>query len=61
MFYVVDGDAWLADGWTFDYQPTIWNRNCAYIWTSRNPINDLEYGYGGVKLFPRQKLLDSWL
>ena len=61
MFYVVDGDAWLADGWTFDYQPTIWNRNCTYIWTSRNPINDLEYGYGGVKLFPRQKLLDSWL
>jgi hypothetical protein len=61
MFYVVDGDAWLVDNWTFDYQPNIWNRDCAYIWTSRNPVNDLEYGYGGVKLFPRQKLLDAWL
>jgi hypothetical protein len=61
MFYVVDGDAWLVDDWTFDYQPNIWNRDCAYIWTSRNPINNLEYGYGGVKLFPRQKLIDAWL
>ena len=23
------------------------------MWRSQNPINDLEYGYGGVKLFPR--------
>ena len=23
-----------------------------------NPINDLEYGYGGIKLFPRQATLD---
>jgi len=61
MFYVVDGDAWLVDDWTFDYQPSIWNRNCAYVWCSRNPINDLVYGYGGVKLFSRQKLLDAWL
>jgi hypothetical protein len=61
MFYVVDGDAWIEDDWTFDYQPSIWNRNCAYVWCSRNPINDLVYGYGGVKLFPRQKLLDAWL
>jgi hypothetical protein len=61
MFYVVDGDAWIEDDWTFDYQPNIWNRDCAYLWNSRNPINDLEYGYGGVKLFPRQRLLDAWL
>jgi hypothetical protein len=61
MFYVVDGDAWLVDRWTFDYQPSIWNRDCAYVWTSLNPINELKYGYGGVKLFPRQKLLDAWL
>jgi hypothetical protein len=61
MFYVVDGDAWLVDDWAFDYQPNIWNRHCAYVWCSRNPVNDLVYGYGGVKLFPRQKLLDAWL
>jgi hypothetical protein len=61
MFYVVDGDAWLVDDWTFDFQPTVWNRHCAYVWCSRNPVNDLVYGYGGVKLFPRQKLIDAWL
>ena len=61
MFYVVDGDAWLVDNWTFDFQPVIWNRHCAYVWRSLNPINDLQYGYGGVKLFPRQKLIDAWL
>ena len=24
----------------------------------KNPINGLEYGYGGVKLFPRQMTID---
>jgi radical SAM protein with 4Fe4S-binding SPASM domain len=54
MFYVVDGDAYLVDEWQFDYQPEIFDRDCAYVWHSKNPINDLEYGYGGVKLFPRR-------
>lgn len=62
MFWVVDGDAELLDTWTFNYQPSIFNRDCVHVWRSRNPINDLEYGYGGVKLFPKH-LLDqatSW-
>ena len=25
-----------------------------HVWRSRNPVNDLEYGYGGVKLLPKQ-------
>ena len=57
MFYVVDGDAWLVDDWTFDFSPDLFDRQFVYIWLSRNPINDLVYGYGGVKLFPRQALL----
>jgi hypothetical protein len=52
MFYVVDGDAWIADEWTFDFQPNLFDRDCVYVWHSKNPINDLHYGYGGVKLFP---------
>jgi hypothetical protein len=52
MFYVVDGDAWLADDWTFDFQPSLYDRDCVYVWNSQNPINGLRYGYGGVKLFP---------
>jgi len=59
MFYVVDGDAYLADDWQFDFEPSIFDRDCAYVWSSRNPINDLVYENGGVKLFPRSKLLKT--
>ena len=58
MFYVVDGDAYLTDEWTFDYQPTIFDRDCVHVWHSRNPVNNLEYGYGGVKLLPRELTLN---
>jgi hypothetical protein len=53
MFYVVDGDAELLDDFYFNHQPNIWNRDTIHVWKSRNPINNLEYGYGGVKLFPK--------
>ena len=29
------------------------------MWRSRNPVNDLLYGYGGAKLFPRKALRDA--
>jgi hypothetical protein len=58
MFYVVDGDAYLTDEWSFEYQPGIFDRGCVHVWRSRNPVNGLEYGYGGVKLLPRQLTLD---
>jgi len=57
MFYVVDGDAWLVDDWNFDFSPDLFDRRYVYIWVSANPFNDLNYGYGGVKLFPRQAIL----
>jgi hypothetical protein len=62
MFYVVDGDAWLVDSFEFNYQPGIFDRDCSYVWSSKNPINDLVYGYGGVKLFSKSALLNlrSW-
>lgn len=59
MFYVVDGDAYLEDSWKFNFQPGIFDRDCAYVWTSRNPINDLTYGYGGVKLFSKRVLMKT--
>lgn len=57
MFFVVDGDAYLEDDWSFNFQPGIFDRDCAYIWHSRNPINGLTYGNGGVKLLPRAYVL----
>jgi len=59
MVYIVDGDAYLLEDWKFDFHPSIFDRDKIFIWKSRNPINDLEYGYGGVKLFPRDKLLNN--
>jgi hypothetical protein len=54
MFYVVDGDAYIIDEFEFNFQPALYDRMNTFVWASRNPINDLEYGYGGVKLFPKK-------
>ncbi len=53
MFWVVDGDAIVLDSFNFDYVIPKEQLNTVHVWRSRNPINDLEYGYGGVKLLPR--------
>ena len=51
MFWVVDGDAEILDTFNFDYKPD--DLEMVYVWRSRNPVNGLEYGYGGVKLLPK--------
>jgi hypothetical protein len=51
MFWVIDGDAEILD--TFDFNFRIKQYDTVYVWRSLNPINDLEYGNGGVKLLPR--------
>ena len=58
MFYVVDADAIVVDTFNFDYNPHSVDRQSVHVWHSRNPVNDLEYGYGGVKLFPTNLLLE---
>lgn len=56
MFWVVDGDAQIVDDFNFDYEdPELYT---VHVWRSINPINDLVYGYGGVKLLPTQMTLD---
>jgi len=59
MLYIVDGDAELLDDFDFRFVPDIFNLDVVHVWHSRNPINDLEYGYGGVKLFPKKLLLEA--
>jgi len=63
-FYVVDADAVIVDDFEFNYTPTKFEMyhnvpatECITCWSSKNPINGLVYGYGGVKLFPKHKLL----
>lgn len=58
MFWVVDGDAIITDGFNFDYEVSIYEKDIVHVWQSLNPINDLVYGYGGVKLLPRDLTLN---
>jgi hypothetical protein len=62
MFWVVDADAIIEDTFNFEFeyipfynvQSRKMLRNIVHVWQSKNPINDLVYGYGGVKLLPRE-------
>ena len=58
MIWIVDGDATIVDDFNFDYQVPSWQYTHVHVWRSKNPINGLIYGYGGVKLFPRQLTID---
>ena len=53
MFWIVDGDAKVVDDFNFDHQIPRWEFDTVHVWRSVNPINQLIYGYGGIKLFPR--------
>tara|TARA_B100001057_G_scaffold276615_2_gene276896 strand:+ start:330 stop:3014 length:2685 start_codon:yes stop_codon:yes gene_type:complete len=59
MFYVLDADAILLDEFNFEYFPTVWDEDAVHVWKSKNPINGLIYGFGGLKLFPTQLLRDT--
>lgn len=54
MFWVVDGDAMIVDDFNFDYVVPEHQLDHVHVWRSQNPVNDLVYGYGGVKLLPRK-------
>ena len=59
FFFVVNGDnEILTDKFQFDLpeQPL---KEAVYIWRSLNPINQLIYGFGGVKLFPCSAFFSS--
>lgn len=58
MFYVVDADASVLPSFKFNLKLEPSEETTVYVWRSVNPINGLEYGYGGVKLLPRQLTLN---
>jgi hypothetical protein len=66
-FYVCDADCIIDEEFSFkfipdhnkDAYPGVPEDTCVYTWRSRNPINDLIYGYGAVKLFPKKNLLEA--
>jgi len=54
MFWVVDGDAVIEENFKFNLLLPKHDTDIVHVWLSRNPVNDLKYGYGGVKLLPKQ-------
>lgn len=62
MFWVVDADAVIDANFKFEVAQMAhydrFSRSTVYVWHSQNPINDLVYGYGGVKLLPRELTLN---
>jgi hypothetical protein len=66
MFWVVDADAELDIDFNFEieYFPhydagnRIEQQTTVWVWSSKNPVNDLVYGYGGVKLLPKKLTLE---
>jgi hypothetical protein len=57
-FFVVDGDAFLRSDFDLGYIPSyetevysgVVQANCTHVWRAYNPVIDMTYGYGGVKL-----------
>lgn len=58
MFYIVDADAHIVDNFNFSYIPPKIDRDAVHVWRSKNPINGLVYGYGGIKLFPKHATIN---
>ena len=58
MFWVVDADATIMDDFLFDYQVPKYEQDIVHVWKSKNPVNGLEYGNGGVKLLPTKATLE---
>ena len=54
MMWIIDGDAEVVDGFDFSYVVPDCDKEAVHVWRSINPVNDLEYGYGGVKLLPTE-------
>lgn len=64
-FYVCDADAIITENFAFRFEPSdrreaypgVPETECVFTYRSHNPVNDLIYGYGAVKLFPKKQLL----
>jgi hypothetical protein len=58
-FYAVFAKTEVFDNFKFDYQPDWLQQPKHYIFHSRNPLNNLEYGAMNVNLYNRQLVLDT--
>ncbi len=52
-FFVVDGDNQIHPDFEFHIHPNDFHPESIHVWRCKNPVNDLVYGYGAIKLFPK--------
>jgi hypothetical protein len=52
-FFTVDADNWVLNDFSFEVGFEV-RPDTVYVWRCRNPVNDLVYGYGAIKLFPTE-------
>jgi hypothetical protein len=52
-FFVVDADSQITDPNVLSYKISPYELSYVHLWYAHNPVNGLEYGWGGLKLFPR--------
>lgn len=59
FFYVVDGDSEILDNFDFSFKPKLSQQQYMHVWRSKNPVNGLEYGYGGIKILSKHFFKDD--
>lgn len=55
FFYVVDGDNKICKDFDFE-SPKDLKDKALYVYRCRNPLNNLVYGYGAIKIYNKQLL-----
>ncbi len=59
QFVVIDSDNYLLDFSLDDFYNSVKEKNAIYVFRSKNPINDLEYGHGGIKVFQKSLFVEK--
>lgn len=57
MYYHIEADNELTQDFNPSFKPSKYDRDVVHVWRAKNSVNDLVYGYSGIKLFPKQNVL----
>lgn len=57
MFWTIDADSVVDESFDFSYRPMHYDKRYLHVWHTRNPVNGLQYGWGAIKLWPRELVM----
>lgn len=57
MYYHIEADNELTEEFNPSFKPSKYDRDTVHVWRARNSVNNLVYGYSGIKLFPKKNVL----